>query len=229
MASAGFSIRTIARTLVIAITFLLATTAFALPPEEPEESGPDFNRSGLYIGAGGSVTTDFYEGEVEDAISNSTVDIHITGGANARVGYRFLRALAIEAQFEWIDDYDIDFSYSGLNGRISAEQYTLTGNLKLYPIPFWRIQPYILAGVGFQSFDLNGQLSDGLYKINQDGVALAVRGAVGLDVYITEHIALFGEFGAVYTDEAIDIPSAVGSDVDFIIYAAGQVGLMWRF
>jgi hypothetical protein len=215
--------------MVIAVTAGFATSASAEGSPDETKSDVDFNRTGFYVGAGASYTTDFYEGEVEDSISNSTVNIHTTPGANARVGFRFWRALAVELQYEWLDEYDIDFSYGGVGGKIAVDQMTLTGNLKIYPVPFWRIQPYILAGVGFQIYDLTGQLSDGTYRINQNGTALAARAAVGLDVYITQHLALFGEFGAVYTDEAIDIPNAVGSDIPFILYAGGQVGLMWRF
>ena len=228
MKTAAFSLQHTTRALVVALCACFATVAAADPAPE-EEPARDFNRSGFYVGAGASFTTDFWENEVEDAISGSSVDVHTTSGANARVGYRFLRVFAVELQYEWLDRYDIDFSYSGLSGRISAKQNTLTGNLKVYPFPLWRIQPYILAGVGFQTYDLDGHLSDGSFTINQHDTALAARAAVGLDVYLTEHIAIFGEFGGVYTDEAINIPSSVGSDIDFIAYAAGQVGLMLRF
>ncbi len=228
MKTAGFSLQHTTRALAVALCACFATAAAADPPPKGEPA-QDFNRSGFYVAAGASFTTDFWEDEVEDAISGSTVDVHTTSGANARIGYRFLRFLAVELQYEWLDRYDVDFSYSGLGGKISAKQNTLTGNLKLYPPPLWRIQPYILAGVGFQTYDLDGNLSDGLFTINQNDTALAARAAVGLDVYLTEHIAIFGEFGGVFTDEAIDIPSAVGSDIDFIAYAAGQVGLMLRF
>jgi len=190
----------------------------------------DFTRTGFYLGAGGSYAVNsIFEDWAEDELSGWSVDFENAPGFNVRAGFRFLRVLAAELEYEWLDDYDLDFSTSGMNGNVNVQQQTLTANLKLYPIPVWRIQPYILAGVGFQAIDLKGTTSGGFFTASDSDVALAARGALGLDVYITKHIAVYGEAGITYTDYEVDIPSAVGDDLPFVMYFGAQAGLIWRF
>jgi len=204
----------------VALALVFATTA----------SADDFTRSGFYVGAGGSyAAASVFENKVEDELPGFKADFDNAPGFNVRVGARFLKLLAVELQYEWLDNYDLNLSSSGVNGNINIDQQTLTANLKLYPIPIWRIQPYILAGVGFQKLDLKGTTSGGFFAANDSATALAARGALGLDVYLTKHIALYGEAGVTFTDYEVDIPSAVGSDLPFVLYVGGQAGVMWRF
>jgi len=212
-------------TRAVALGSLLAVCT-ALPA-----SAGDFSRAGFYLGVGGSYTTDLYENEIEDAIAvpGVSVDVESTPGVNARAGLRFLKFLAVELQYEWLDEYDIDVSFAGLGGTLEVKQQTLTANLKIYPIPAWRLQPYILAGVGFQRFELDGSVAGGLFIASEDDTALAGRAGAGLDIYLTEHIVIFGEASVVFTDLEIGLPAAIGSNVDNIFYVGGQAGLMWRF
>jgi opacity protein-like surface antigen len=192
----------------------------------------EFTRPGFYIGGGGSyVSADPFEDAVEDAIAGSGVSVRIDDapGFNVRAGGRFLRVLAVELQYEWLDDYDVDIAYSGIDGNVNLEQQTLTANLKIYPIPVWRIQPYILAGVGFQHIDVKGSAVGGLVSASDEANVLAARGGVGLDLYLTEHIVLYGEAGVTFADYEIDLPNAVGDDIPFLLYIGGQAGLIWRF
>jgi opacity protein-like surface antigen len=221
MTFTGISFRSAANTLLLGS--LLAV--WAAPPAR----AGDFSRMGFYLGGGASYSTDLYEDNIEDAVFGLKVDIEPTPGANARVGLRFLEFLGVEAQYEWLDEYDVDVAYLGFKGSAEVKQQTLTANLKIYPIPFWRIQPYILGGIGFQRFVFDGRIAGGLVTLEEKDTALAGRAGAGLDVYITEHIVIYGEGSVVFTDTKIDIPPAFGSDVDDIFTAGGQVGLMWRF
>jgi len=223
MKISGLSLRHAAHALAFGSVLAVCTTA-------PARAG-DFSRTGFYLGAGGSYTTDLYEDEIDDAIDvpGVSVDIESTPGVNARAGLRFLKFLAVELQYEWLDQYDIDISYASLSGSLEVKQQTLTANLKIYPIPAWRFQPYILAGIGFQHFEIDGSIAGGLFTANEEETALAGRAGVGLDVYLTEHIVIYGEGSVVLTDLDLDLPAAVGSNIDNIFYVGGQAGLMWRF
>lgn len=172
-----------------------------------------------------------YEDEVEDAIGNGVnVDIDDSFGLSARIGGRFLRALAVELHYEWIDENDVDLSSGATtaSGKIRLSQHTLTANAKVY-LPFWRVQPYILAGVGFQRLeaDAKARLGSLALRDKQSDTALAGRLGLGLEVYVTEHIAVFGEGLVVLTDERVGLPN--GDEIDHIFYAGGSAGLVYRF
>jgi len=215
------SLRNAARALVLGVALGASAASTAV--------ADDFTRMGFYLGGGASYSTVLFEDRLEDAVPNLAVDIDPTPGANARVGLRFLRFLAIEAQYEWLDPYDVDATYLAFRGSAEIKQQTLTANLKLYPIPVWRIQPYLLAGVGFQLFELDGNIAGGLVSLHEKDTALAGRAGVGVDVYLTRNLVIYGEGSAVFTDTEIHIPAAFGSNVDNLFTAGGQVGLMWRF
>lgn len=222
MTNTGLSCLDLARAIAL-------TAAVVLCGASPSLAG-DFARSGFYIAGGASyVTADVTENEVEDALPGVSADFEDAPGFNIRAGVRLLAPLAIELQYEWLDDYDLELSFSGVSGTVNLKQQTLTANLKVYPFPIWRIQPYLLAGVGFQHVEVNASGGGGLLSYADDDTVVAARGAVGLDVYLTEHIAVFGEAGVTYADYEVGIPSVLGNDIDFLLYVGGQVGVTWRF
>jgi opacity protein-like surface antigen len=127
----------------------------------------DYSRNGLYLGIDLAVGTPFSFHEKYDKImtrvwqappgfSDSSV------GAGARVGYRFLTRLAVEAQFEWL----AGFNYKIDNNQklVTGNTYVLTGNAKGYLLDEGRLQPYLLVGAGYMraksSFNL-GNLNKG--------------------------------------------------------------------
>jgi opacity protein-like surface antigen len=180
----------------------------------------DFSRSGVYLGGGVSYGADLFSDEIEDAFG-LPVDIDDTVGANARVGFRLLSFLALEAQYEWLSEYDIKIA--GINAA-SLEQHTFTGNLKFY-LPIWRIQPYLLAGIGIEQFELKVSLPPP-FDFTEKDTALAGRLGGGLELYVTENLALFAEGAAVLSDQKVSLP---GQDIEALHYASGQAGLLWRF
>jgi len=184
-------------------------------------SAQDYSRFGPYIGGGGSYTAALWEDDLEDEIGVS-VDGDDAWGANARLGLRIFSVLAVEAQYEWLDDYGVDVA--GIHA-VDIGSHALTGNLKLF-LPLWRIQPYLLAGIGFAHVDLDDKLGLG---ISGSETALAGRAALGFDAYITEHIALYAEGGVLVVDQKIDTGVPGADDVSPLVFTGAQVGLMFRF
>lgn len=183
----------------------------------------DFSHSGLYLGVGGSYVTDTFESSLEDALDDVfpgiSIDVEESLGANAVVGYRILPFLAIEAEYEWIDEFEI--KVFGVKAA-TLEAQTLTGNLK-WIVPTWRIQPYLLTGAGVTRWKLEDKLG---FSVSETSTDFAGRLGVGLDLYVTPHILLTAGANAVLT--ATDF-SVAGEKVEPIFYVGGQAGLQYRF
>jgi opacity protein-like surface antigen len=199
----------------IACSLLLA---LALP--ELAAAG-DFDRSGFYLGVGGSYTAALWDEELEDEFG-IPVNVDDAWGVNARAGVRIWKALAVEAQYEWLDAYAAEVNNVE---AFEVESHALTANLKLY-LPIWRIHPYLLAGVGFAHIELDDSLGLGL---SESETSLAGRGALGLDVYLTEHIALYAEGGVLVVDEEIDTGVPGFDAVGPLLQTGAQLGLLFRF
>lgn len=209
---------------MIALLFCAGT----VHAEGADASGrPDFSRTGFYVGGGFSYATDLYEDEISDALDTGfSVDVDDTFGFNARAGGRFFRFVALEIQYEWLDTYDIKIPNAG--GRSQVDVQTVTGNLKLY-LPIQRFQPYVLAGIGFQRYEIDNNYFNGTIRSQDDDYDLAGRVGLGFDLYLTEHVVFYAEGSAILSNATIDIPAAVGSDVENLFYAGFQSGLLWRF
>jgi hypothetical protein len=209
------------------------------------ESDPDpFDRPGFYIGGGGtyqfnafgSRIEDVIEDEVEDAIPGATAnfDLDESAGANALLGYRVWSWFAVELQYEWVDEYDINGSIDlpiPASGKLySIEGHTLTANTK-WIIPFWRIQPYLLLGGGLAMSDVSkGGLADAFIALGADiddgtNYEPVGRGGLGLDLYITEHILINAQASVVLTT----LSSPDIGDVDDLNYMSFAAGLQYRF
>lgn len=181
----------------------------------------DFDRFGPYLGVGGSFAAALWDDELEDQLGVS-VEVDDAWGLNARAGLRIVSALAVEAQYEWLDSYDV--KVEGINA-FDLESHALTANLKLY-LPFWRVQPYLLGGIGFADIQFDDSLGLG---ISESQTSLAGRVALGLDVYLTKRLAVYAEGGLLVIDQQID-PNVPGADtVDPLLYTGAQLGVMYRF
>ncbi len=215
--------------LFFALLALLVCQSQAHAQGSGASGRPDFSRAGFYAGGGLSYATDLYEDEIEDALNTGFgVDIDDTFGVNLRLGGRFFRFVALELQYEWLDSYDINIANAGGRSRVDAQ--TFTGNLKLY-LPIQRFQPYLLAGIGFQRYEIDNDYLIGPFRSQDDDIDLAGRVGLGFDVYLTEHIVFYAEGSAVLSEAKIDLPPVVagGDTVDNLFYAGFQSGLLWRF
>jgi hypothetical protein len=229
-------------TATLAVGLLLMLPGFAVAENE---SDPDpFDRPGLYIGAGGTYQfnafsddiEDVIEDEVEDAVPGATADFDLdeSAGFNALLGYRVWSWFAVELQYEWVDEYDINGSIDlplAISGKLySIEGHTLTANTK-WIIPFWRIQPYLLIGGGLAISDVNkGGLADAFVALGADiddgtNYEPVGRGGIGVDLYITEHILINAQASAVLTT----LGSPDIGDVDDLNYMSFAAGLQYRF
>lgn len=199
----------------LACAFLLA---FAMP--HPAGAG-DFDRFGPYLGVGGSFATAFWDEQLEDKLG-VPVDVDDAWGVNARAGLRILGALAVEAQYEWLNTYSV--KVQGIDA-VDLRSHALTANLKLY-LPFWRVQPYLLGGIGFADIQFDDKLGLG---ISGSETSLAGRAAAGLDLYLAEHIALYAEGGVLVIDQGIDTNAPGVGTVEPLLYTGAQLGALFRF
>ena len=197
---------------------LLAILLVVLPGIASGDDDEGFSYSGFYVGVGGSYVTDTFEDDLSDALGVAT-DIKESWGVNAVLGYRILPFLAAEFEDEWIDEFDI--KVLGINA-LSLEAQAFTANLK-WLVPTWRIQPYLLTGVGVTRWKLTDKLGLGISETSTD---FAGRLGAGLDVYITKHILVTAGASAVLS--ATDF-SVAGQDVEPIFYVGGQAGIQYRF
>lgn len=189
---------------------------------------PDYDRLGVYVGAGFSYSTDLYEDEIEDVLNTGFgVDVDESVGANARVGLRLLPFAAIELHYEWLDTYDIEIRNAG--GQSSVDVQTLTANLKLY-LPIQRFQPYVFAGIGYQNYEIDNDYFNGTVVTQDEDIDVAGRLGAGFDVYLTERIVFFLEGSAVLSNAEVELPAVISSSsIDKLFYAGGQTGLLYRF
>ncbi len=183
----------------------------------------DFVRFGPYLGLNAAWGYPLFEDEVQNVLGSDT-ELNDTFGLNTRAGLRLLSFLAVEAQYEWLNDFKIDTAPSNAIPDVSIIGHTLTGNVKLY-IPIRRIQPYFLAGFGFTS-----------YKFEASGVGsrtdtyFAGRLGGGLDVYLTKKWAINAEATALLTASDLgDLPNNVSGSLNGLHYISASLGLMYRF
>lgn len=197
---------------------LLPTTAFAEEPlDGPDE--PDFTRPGFYVGLGFAYGFgEFYEDVIEDE-AGLMANVTNTEGLTARAGYRFASWFALEAHYEWMDDFEVQVAGFDL---LEQSTHTLTGNLK-FIVPTWRIQPYLMLGVGAQYYDLDGPVGT---LVDANDWLFAGRPAVGIDFYLTENLVLNVE--AAGTIAVSDFSGQLAS-LDTAPYVSVGGGLQWRF
>ncbi len=181
----------------------------------------DFNRAGVYVGVNGVYAHPLFEDSVQDI--NPTLGLDDTGGLNARLGLRLLSFIAIEAQYEWIDGFLV--SSSTVGDVVTLGAHNLTGNLRLH-IPVWRVDPYILGGIGATFW--KADFASSFPASDENGTGFAGRVGGGIDFYLTKHIVLNAEVTAALTTRTFDVPST-SQDLDNLYYLSVSAGLVYRF
>jgi hypothetical protein len=181
-----------------------------------------FGRRGFYLGVGAQGGVNFFEDQIGD-VTGGAVDTGSTWGVNARAGYRVFSWFAVEAYYEWMDNFQTEVTLGSRGGTLDYTTHTITGNLK-FVVPTWRFQPYLVLGFGGQHFNLGDDLLGGV--LDDKGWGIAGRPGVGLDIYITKNLVLNAEVaGVLGTSE----PKNLGRNITDLFYLSAGGGLQWRF
>jgi len=184
----------------------------------------DFSRFGAYLGLNGAFGYPLFEDQVQDALGpilGADTQLDYTWGLNTRAGIRLLSFLALEAQYEWMNDFQIQ--PSNPLPSIDIMGHTLTGNVKLY-IPIRRVQPYFLAGFGFTKYKFEVQGNEVL-----NDIFFAGRLGAGADIYITRSVALNMEASALLTASELQGVVSNLDQLSSLHYISASVGLIYRF
>jgi opacity protein-like surface antigen len=182
-----------------------------------------------------NIFADRLEDLLEDALSS--LSIEDSAGFAAVIGYRLVPFFAPELQYEWVGEYSVSGVSAGMTGVgsgkiFSLSGHTLTANGK-FILPIWRIQPYALVGVGFSSWKADrGPLAPVLEGLDPDidiqsskQFGLAVRGGLGVDLYITRNFLLNAQGQVVLT--TLKKPGL--AEIDDYNYLGFTAGLQYRF
>ena len=201
---------------------LVLTLIFTSPASADAQDGEPYTRDGWYVGASAVYSEHLLESAIEDAVEGA-IDVKSTMGINVRAGYRILKWLSAEAEFEWLDGFDVELV--GFGRIFSLETYTLTANAVAH-WPLGRWQPYFKFGVGVAEYQVNDVL--GLGVNFESDTAFAARLGVGLDYYVTRNwLAHFEAVGELSTH---DLGNITGKEsLSGVHYLAFQLGFAYRF
>lgn len=217
-------------TSIVCWTVELATseTGFGNEDEQPE-ADDDFDRRGWYAGASGVYALEFIdEGKEEKSLREAFapfpvdfgLDSRHTGGVRVQAGRRCHSRFSVEADLQWIDDFDgklesrtqgkiQDIQIAPFVGSVDIKGYLLTG----------RFQPYLLFGVGTMGIHTTStNTADGEDSVQDTGV-LVLRGGGGLDFYVDRNWVL--NLGIDYLHSATNLEI-----VDFLTVG---LGVQYRF
>ena len=168
-----------------------------------DEEDPVYARSGPYVQAYATYAIENFQNEFPNGYK-----LDDAAGISGRVGYRIDRYFSVEAEFQWIDSFDV----SGVD-RGDLDTFAGTLNAKAYLLPS-RFQPFLVMGIGAVHFDLDTNL------LSEDSTSFLFKGGGGFDVYVTEHFVLGFEVTYSVTD---------GGDFDDFEWTTVGAGLQYRF
>ena len=160
------------------------------------ESGPDYGRSGFYIGLGGFYAFEDFDLTTSDlvpslippypAATNPRFDN--SAGADVRLGYRVAPHLAFEFDYQFHEGYD---STAALPIPLEIDMHLFSLNAKV-PVMTGCIQPYGLLGASLMLRNTE-VVSPGFPKPFDEDAGYATRFGAGIDFYASENWALYIE------------------------------------
>lgn len=177
-----------------------------------------------YLTVGGSYGRDLMDGTFDDAFSGVVhTTIADTWGANAHLGYRFNKFLALEAEYEWMKDFRIRLDGVSL-GKMQTQVATV--NLKVVA-PYGMVEPWFSAGGGMiftsvdKSFFSDWDVATGVFT---------TKFGAGVDFWLSKNFVLTTGATVVANSAKVTGPAAFGgSGGNGVNYMAAQVGFGWRF
>jgi opacity protein-like surface antigen len=189
---------------------LILTTAGTFAAVNADPDG-DYDRNGFYVGGGATLGFDVFEEDVEEAL-HPAADVEPSFGAIAQLGYRIHPHFSAEAEFEWLDSFNLSVAGEDL---FEIETWIVTGNAKGYLLT-GSIQPFALVGVGAMKVKEKDTVGAGL---SHSGTDLAMRFGAGVDLYLTQRLVM--DLGVDYV-----IPTG---DVKNFDYISVGFALQYRF
>ena len=201
----------------ILLLVLLVGAGSTMPASAQQDDDPetDFVRDGWYLGAQGVWAKEDIDAPPGYSASNDL-------GFNVRGGYRFLRNLATDLEFEYVDSFAVKPRDSSLR-TASYRTFTLAWNFRAYPLArlfapdsdWHTVQPYLQAAPAWQWVERRR-----LPGPDQNDGGFAARLGGGIDIYWTDQLLL--TTNAVYA-------LATSSDVDDVRFWSVGWGFAWRF
>jgi opacity protein-like surface antigen len=186
----------------------------------------DWNILGWYIQMNGFAALNNFEDDLRD-ITNGNIKGNDGSGLNVRGGYQILTWLAVEGMYEY--GTTLDASVPTPAGRVkdgfTLDTHNIIGSVKL-SLPFWRIQPYIIAGVGAQRSKFDSQIINP-WVADQNAWNFVGRPGVGIDFVVLEHWTV--NFEAAGMLGLTNYKSRLGGELDRLFYTTIGGGVKYRF
>jgi opacity protein-like surface antigen len=206
----------------VCLVVVLISAALAPRVASADDNGDaDFGRSGAYVGVGGSRVFDFIEDSLDGLPVLTDIKVDDIWGVNGRAGYRLTSWLALEGEYEWLDDI-----HAHLGSLTIAHIGTqiATANVRLI-WPLGRFQPYLLGGAGAMFLNTRG-----IAGLDVDRTAFTGRVGLGIDVYLTKSVLVEVGADALLTDARISLDTPFGSVTENApAFVTLQFGLGYRF
>jgi len=206
-------------------TLAVSLVLFCLATARPAAADSEFARSGPYLGVAATYGFNLLESAFDDVLDDvfvEDIDVDDTWGANARIGYRALSWLAVEAEYEYLDNFEVSI---GDVRAADLRAQTISANLR-FIAPIRRFQPYLVLGAGATLFDLDHNRVPGL---EVDHSSFSGRIGIGFDVYLTRNLLIDIGADAVITDAEVEDDLFSGDTSGSLSYIAVYAGLGWRF
>jgi opacity protein-like surface antigen len=202
-------------------TFLaVLVVSLATDPARADDDG--FGRSGPYLGVGASRSVDLVEPFLDGTPILQDIKISDSWGANARLGYRLTSWFAVEAEYEWLQPFNVSLASVHL-GTLGAQ--SATANFR-FILPLSRFQPYFLLGAGAMFL----KVEDPLNVLKLDRSPFAGRVGLGLDVYLTQSLLANVGVEGVLTPAGLQLTTSSGTISEHGLGTLTfQFGLGYRF
>jgi opacity protein-like surface antigen len=207
--------------LAFAAALVLAAPAWG----QDAYTAEDFQKTGVYLSGLALYAFPMEKGDLEDDANTlfdnsgfgpgTSSDVDDSMGLSAHAGYRLHPRFALEAQFDWLSNIEVDSDLgTGGDANTDISVYSLTGNAKAFLLT-GRFQPWIDAGAGWgqSRVDPSGAGTND----RDDSFVMRIGG--GVDLYGSPDVALTIETSYVLGTGGLE-------DLDYLSVGAG---LMLRF
>jgi opacity protein-like surface antigen len=209
------------RTLRLAGIALLACAVAIQAQAEDDELL--YAQRGVYLSAAANYMIPTRPDDISDEVEKSlgggplvSSDVDNSWGMNARLGYRLNPRMAVEGQFEWVANFEVDAQVAGVESKEEIALMALTANGKYFFLT-GRIQPYAVAGLGWGRSRVKPAIGGSTNREN----GWVARGGAGVNIYGSPDVA--------FTLETSYVHPASGNieDLDYVSFNAGLMLLFY--